>query len=72
MPVIRTELEMRLWTALKVIGAYYTPSKLRKKAEAEYGLSYEEALEMSYENIQATAIGAVRNVTKPRQKSVKL
>jgi len=48
--------------ALKAIKAYQSPSKLRKESEKDWGLEYEEALEMSYENIQATATMACKNI----------
>ncbi|WP_418360130.1 hypothetical protein [Sphingobacterium detergens] len=48
--------------ALKTIKSYQSPSKLRKDSEKDWGLDYEDALEMSYENIQATAASACRNI----------
>ncbi|MGF7026310.1 hypothetical protein [Sphingobacterium sp. HSC-15S19] len=48
--------------ALKAIKAYQSPSKLRKESEKDWGLEYEEALEMSYENIQTTATLACKNI----------
>ena len=48
--------------ALKAIKAYQSPSKLRNDSEKDWGLEYEEALEMSYENIQATATLACKNI----------
>lgn len=41
--------------ALKEIRSYQSPEKLRRDSEKDWGLEYEEALEMSYENMQATA-----------------
>lgn len=39
--------------ALKTIANdYQTPEQLRKNADKQYGLGYEETLEMSYENMQ--------------------
>lgn len=43
---------------------YQTPRQLRKSASQSYGLEYEEALEMSYENMQATAKTAVAGIKK--------
>jgi len=48
--------------ALKTIKAYQSPSRLRKDSEKDWGLEYEDALEMSYENIQATAALACKNI----------
>lgn len=47
--------------ALKQIAKeYQTPTQLRKSANKDYGLSYEEILEMAYENIQLTAARAIK------------
>ena len=39
----------------KIAREYQTPDQLRKNSGKQYGLDYIEALEMSYENIQAEA-----------------
>lgn len=44
---------------LKRIVNYQTPDQLRQSASDEYGLDYEEALEMAYENIQEEARAAL-------------
>ena len=36
---------------LKRIANYQTPEELRRSAERDYGLGYEETLEMAYENV---------------------
>lgn len=41
---------------------YQSPDQLRRNSGKEYGLDYEEALEMAYENMQQTAKEAVRGV----------
>ena len=49
--------------ALLTIGKeYQTPTQLRKAAHSQYGIDYEEVLEMSYENIQTTAKAAVSGI----------
>ena len=49
--------------ALRTIStAYYTPDQLRRNSEKEYGLEYEEALEMAYENIQILAKEVSRGI----------
>jgi len=48
--------------ALIEITKYQTPDKLRKDSEKDWGLEFEEAIEMSYENIQQTAKLAVKGV----------
>jgi hypothetical protein len=50
----------------QISKGYQTPDQLRKSSKNDYGLGYEETLEMSYENIQATALEAAKNV-KPLQ-----
>jgi len=52
--------------ALKKIKAYQTPDRLRKDSEKDWGLDFEEAIEMAYENIQGEAAFASKNV-KPLQ-----
>jgi hypothetical protein len=41
--------------ALRRIKAYDSPEKLKKNSQKDWGLEYEEALKMSYENIQNEA-----------------
>jgi hypothetical protein len=59
--------EQRLYAALKRIGAYMDPKKLRRTCEREYGLPYEEALEFAYENVLAEARGATRGMRAPKE-----
>lgn len=49
-------------TLLKIAKQYQKPEKIRKDSEKDWGLGYEEALEMAYENIQTDAQYAVMNV----------
>lgn len=52
-----------MYATLKQISKnYQTPKQLRKSCERDYGLEYEEVLEMSYENIQNEASKAIRGV----------
>lgn len=48
--------------ALKKIKAYQSPEKLRKDSEKDWGLDFEEAIEMAYENIQLDATFACKGV----------
>lgn len=49
--------------ALIVISRkYMTTNQIRKQSEKDYGLDYEEALEMAYENVQSIAKEAVKGV----------
>jgi hypothetical protein len=46
----------RMYHALKTIATgYQTPDQLRRGSKGQYGLGYEETLEMAYENIQQLA-----------------
>lgn len=47
----------------RIARDYQTPKQLRKK-EGQYGLSFEEEIEMAYENIQNDATNAIRRVRK--------
>lgn len=58
----------RMFLALKKISkGYETPEKLRKSANQDYGLDYEEVLEMSYENLQTEAAQAIKGVRGIKQ-----
>jgi hypothetical protein len=60
------ELAEKLYAALKRITAYMPPDKLAKVCEKKYGLEYDEALEMAYENVLSEAANAIRGVRRPR------
>jgi hypothetical protein len=47
---------------ITISKGYQTASQLRKSATKQFGLDYEEVIEMSYENIQNTAAQAVKGV----------
>lgn len=64
---IVTDLELRLYTSLKLIAkAYQTPAQIRRNSEKQFGLPYEEALEYAYENIQQEARNAIKGVRVPK------
>ncbi len=52
----------QMYAALKRITSYQTPQQLRRNADKEYGLDYEEALEMAYENVLAEAKAGLRGI----------
>lgn len=59
--------EQRYFDALRRIArGYQTPDQLRRNSEKEYGVRYEEALEMAYENLQAEAKCAIRGKRRPK------
>lgn len=46
----------------KISRDYQTPDQLRLSSGRDYGLSYNEALEMAYENLQNEAACAVKGI----------
>lgn len=52
----------KMRSALIEITNYQTPDKLRKDSENDWGVEFEESIEMAYENIQQTAKFAVKYV----------
>lgn len=66
MPICKTDLEIRLFGALKRIARYETAERLLKHGEAAYGISGREALEMAYENMLEEAKRAVKGIRLPK------
>lgn len=56
-------------TLRRIAREYQTPDQLRKSAERDFGVSYEEALEMAYENLQSEAERTIKGKRRPKQKS---
>jgi hypothetical protein len=54
-----------MYTFPRRIAAYQTPERLRRSSEKEWGLPYDEALEMAYDNVLQEAKGALKQVRKP-------
>lgn len=52
----------RMRSALIKIRSYQTPDQIRRNSEDDYGLEYEEALGMAYENMLTEASLAVRGI----------
>lgn len=66
-----TQFNMMLGCLRKIAKGYQTPDQLRRNSEKMYGLDYEEALGMSYENIQADAAfccKGIREIKPEKQK----
>lgn len=61
-----TDLERKLYAALKRISQYDNPMKLARRAEKDYGLEPEEAIEMAYENVLNEAKSALKGVRRPK------
>ena len=53
-------------TLKKIARGYMTTEQLKSRAGKEYGVSYHEALEMAYDNIQAEAAAATHGKRRPR------
>lgn len=49
-------------TLRKIAKGYSTPEQLLKQSKGDFGLDYEEALEMAYVNIQNEALQACKGV----------
>ena len=56
----------RLYGALATIARYQSTDHLRKHSHRDWGVGYEEALEMAYENVQETARQAIKGVRLPK------
>lgn len=66
------EREQRMYDALKRIArAYQNLEQLERSAEKQWGVSYKEALEMAYENIQQEAANAIRGMRRPTIRALK-
>lgn len=65
--VISEENVLRMYKALKQINKHYSPAKLRKQCGGNFGFSYEESLEMAYENVLMEAKHAIKGIRiKPK------
>lgn len=61
LPLKQYQHFIKLFIALNTITKEYSsPAQLKRNAEKEYGLDYESALEMAYENIQEEAKSAIK------------
>lgn len=59
---MNTPLEIKLYDTLKRITQYQSPDRMRKSSQKDWGLDFEEALEMAYENLQIEAKRAIHGV----------
>ena len=60
--------EQKYFDVLKRIAVgYASTDELKQDSEQDYGLPYEETLEMAYENIQQEAQAAIKNKRRPKQ-----
>lgn len=68
MATVKTELEAKLYSALKRISAYAMPESLHRHAQRDYGVDGPEAIEMAYENVIFEAKHAIKGVRVPKPK----
>jgi len=60
--------EQRLYDALRMIARdFQTSSQLKKESETTWGLDASEALEYSYDNMQAIAKSAIKGMKRPTE-----
>jgi len=59
------EREQKLYDALKRITLYMSPEQLRRRAEKDYGLSGDEAIEMAYDNVLIEAKSTIKGMRRP-------
>ncbi len=60
---MNTQLEIRLFDALKTIASgYQSAERIKRNAQREYGIDGDEALEYAYENIQELAKRTIKGV----------
>lgn len=69
MAAVKTDLEVRLYAALKRISKYQTPASLRRFSSRDVGLDGDEAIEMAYENVIDEAKWAIRGIRAPKNAS---
>lgn len=68
---IKTELERRLYKALKTIAKdFLTPDQIR--LSYDIGLDKEEEIQAAYENIQEVARAAIKGVRLPKPQPLQL
>lgn len=62
--MITQEQAESMYRALRRIAERYdSPEGIRESSQDTYGLEYEEALEMAYDNIQAEAAHAIKGIS---------
>lgn len=61
-----SEREQKLYDALKRITQYDMPDRLRRRAERDYGLDGDEAIEMAYENVLIEAKKAIAGMRRTK------
>jgi len=62
---MKSNNEVQYFDALKEISRYQSVEHLRKYSERDWGLCFEEALEMAYENVVCRARDAIKRKRRP-------
>lgn len=61
-----------MFNALTKISKHYqTAAQLRKNCEKQYGLGFDETIEMSYENLQMEAKVGLKGITRKQIDKIK-
>lgn len=60
--------ELLYFDVLKRITRYQTVERMRRKSESDWGLPFEETLEMAYENVITEAKNAIHGKRRPKTK----
>jgi hypothetical protein len=63
---MKKNYERQYFDTLKRIARYSSPEHLRDHSEEEYGLLFDEALEMAYENVIEEARTAIKGRRRPK------
>jgi hypothetical protein len=63
-----SEVNFKMYAALKRITKYQTVPQLQRTAGKDYGLEFNEALEYAYENVIQEAKNGIKGVRLPRKK----
>jgi hypothetical protein len=53
-------------TLKRIAKGYQTPDQLRRNSERDFGCSFSDALEMTYENLQNDAARAIHGKRRPK------
>lgn len=58
----REQFNMMRAALIRISKEYQTSNQLRRNCEKQYGLDFEECIEMSYDNIQSDAAAIVKGI----------
>ena len=56
------QFNLMLYTLKKIASDYQTSSQMRKNANKDWGVDFEDAIEMAYDNIQQEAKLATKGI----------